>query len=497
MSQPESPADLLKSAGLPQPESQLMDYLRRQRWFSGKDREIERVVIEDAGIAEGEPSLVPVLLRAEYADSGWERYSLPLSVRPAANADYRDAALVAEGLRDGEPVVVLDALLDRQAAARFWGLLEGADPLPTLNGELAGSGAGRPAHDAEIHTLPRDQSNTMLVRGETELLKCFRKLEGTSSPEFEMLEALKDAGFGHIPTPLGLIEYRTAAAEPVVVAMLQPYLHNATDGWAIAMTSLRDLYAAADESEVEDEAEIRDLVDDQGSDFTPDAARLGAVIAEMHLALAGDSMPEPMRAQPAGPTDLRAWADDMLADLETLARADRNLAAKAAREGLRRRIDAIADLPEAGLAIRVHGDLHLGQTARTDDGWVILDFEGEPSRSVEARRRRASALKDVAGILRSLDYASAVALLNWTNPDDPRWTRLQRFGDAWARVNQEALWDTYVATVGASPLLPPAEMAPALLDAYEVQKALYELAYELNHRPDWAWIPLRYLESPA
>jgi maltokinase len=276
------------------------------------------------------------------------------------------------------------------------------------------------------------------------------------------------------------------------MAMLQPYLHNATDGWALAITSLRDLYAEADESDAEDDTAIRELVDEQGSDFTPDAARLGTVIAEMHLALAGDSMPEAMRAEPAGPAELGAWAEEMLADLATL-----DNAGEARVASLRDRIEAVRGLPQAGLAIRVHGDLHLGQTARTDVGWIILDFEGEPSRSVEARRRRASALRDVAGVMRSFDYASAVALLDWTTPDDPRWERLQRFGDTWTRVNQEAFWDAYVATVGGSPLLPPAEMVPVLLDGYMVQKALYELSYELNHRPQWAWIPMRYLEAPT
>jgi maltokinase len=490
---PAGARQLLQAAGLAEPEAMLQGYLTQQRWFSGREREVAALTVEDAGLAEGEPRLLPVLLRVEYGDGGVERYHLPLVVR-TAEGELPGNGLVAEGVRDAAPVHVVDALLDRGGAARFWGLL-GGDPLPTLVGELAGAIEDPAAADSadDIHTLPRDQSNTMLVRGETQLLKCFRKLDDTSSPEFEMLDALKAAGFAHIPTPMGRIEYRRPGAEPVVMAMLQPFLHNATDGWAIAITSLRDLYAAADESDADDEAAIRDLVDEQGSDFTPDAARLGTVIAEMHLALAGDAIPDAMRAQPAGAAELSAWADEMLADLASMEGSGDHQVPVAS---LRARIQAMRGLGQAGLAIRVHGDLHLGQTARTDDGWIVLDFEGEPSRTVAARRRRASALRDVAGVMRSLDYAAAVALMDWTTSADPRWERLRRFGDTWTLVNQEAFWDAYIAALGGSSVLPPGERVPALLDAYMVQKALYELRYELNHRPQWAWIPMRYLERP-
>jgi maltokinase len=130
---------------------------------------------------------------------------------------------------------------------------------------------------------------------------------------------------------------------------------------------------------------------------------------------------------------------------------------------------------------------------RTDAGWIVLDFEGEPSRSVELRRRRSSPLRDVAGVLRSFSYAAAVALMERATPDDPDWERLLAYGDAWAEVNRDAFWDAYVGAVGGSDLLPDAGVVAAVLRAFEVQKAIYELAYELGHRPDLAWIPRRAL----
>ena len=198
-----------------------------------------------------------------------------------------------------------------------------------------------------------------------------------------------------------------------------------------------------------------------------------------------------MRAVEAGPAELAAWTDEMLDDLQTFARSGTGV--NVSIDALRTRIEHLREQASGGRAIRVHGDLHLGQTARTDRGWMVLDFEGEPARSVEARQRKASPLRDVAGMLRSLDYAAAVALLDRTDPDDSQWPKLQRFGDAWAAVNREAFWAAYIAVMGDSGLLPPVPLVPRMLDAYLVQKAVYEVSYELAHRPDWTSIPLRYL----
>ena len=214
-----------------------------------------------------------------------------------------------------------------------------------------------------------------------------------------------------------------------------------------------------------------------------------------------------MRATRAGPEQLGTWADEMIADLDQLLTQGVEAAGAAGadgpalsvegvdREAPASRITPVRDLTDGGLAIRHHGDLHLGQMLRTDDGWVILDFEGEPARDVEARRRHASPLRDVAGMMRSFDYAAAAALLERRSPRDSDWDNLQAFGDTWAAVNREAFWDAYLSTVGASGLLPEGETVVTMLRAFETQKAVYEAGYELRHRPDWAWIPLRFLRE--
>jgi maltokinase len=495
-----TPEEVLRRAGLGDPTAELSSFLRRQRWFSGRDRDLQSIDIVDAGNDGGDPAVVPVLVDAVYGDGGRERYSVPLSVRPAERGIATDAGLVATGTRDGAPVQVVDALVDPEAGLRLWELIGGEREINTIAGSVRGRAETTSAGTegaAGIHPLGRDQSNSSLVREERELLKFFRKLEKGSSPELEMLQALDHAGFSGIAAPLGEIEYRAGADEPALLAILQPYLHNATDGFQMAMTSLRDLYAVAEGQSQDDAIDIPRDIDEQGSDFTPESNRLGALVAEMHLALASDRMPQEMRPEPADPQTMRAWAAEMETDLDRLFAANAALLEGVQRDGLVEAFNRLAGADRGGLAIRYHGDLHLGQLVRTDDGWVILDFEGEPSRSVESRRRRSSPLRDVAGMMRSFNYAAAVALMERVAPSDPDWAHLLTYGDAWADVNRESFWAAYVAVAGGTGLLPDDDQVAAVLRAFEIQKAVYEVGYELGHRPDLAWIAVRALRLLA
>jgi maltokinase len=497
-----TPEEVLREAGLGDPQADLLGFLRRQRWFSGRERDLQGIEIVDAGSDGEDPLLVPLLVDAVYADGGRERYSIPLSVRPGERTLETDAGLVAVGVRHGAPVEVVDALIDPEAAVRFWDLMSTGGEIATAGGRLRGQAeagsagaAPEPLPDGArgIHPLGRDQSNSSLVRDERELLKFFRKIEASSSPELEMLQALHHAGFTGIAGPLGRVEYLQGAGEAAVLAILQPYLHNATDGFQLALTSLRDLYSVAEGAAGADALAIRQAIDEQGSDFTPEANRLGAIVGEMHLALASDRMPEEMRSVPATAEMMQGWAAEMGADLDRLFADHPERTQDLDRDRLQASFQALRQVQGGGLAVRYHGDLHLGQLVRTDAGWTILDFEGEPSRSVEVRRRRSSPLRDVAGMLRSFNYASALALMERATADDPDWEHMLAYGDAWAEVNREAFWDAYVGAVGAGGLLPDAEAVGTVLGAFEVQKAIYEVGYELGHRPDLAWVPLRDL----
>jgi maltokinase len=227
------------------------------------------------------------------------------------------------------------------------------------------------------------------------------------------------------------------------LAVVNRFLSNGTDGFHLALTSLRDLYGARVEPE------------EAGGDFAPDARRLGIITAHMHLAMAS--------AFGTGPATPAAWADEAEASLEGVDLGDLDVGA------VRRAFAALRDLDDAGTSVRIHGDYHLGQVLRTDAGWFVLDFEGEPLRPLEVRRRPTSPLRDVAGMLRSFHYAAAVALRQWNDDGDDEVSFL---ADAWERHNAFAFLEGYAAAEGIDELLPNDEVARTVVRrAFELEKA--------------------------
>lgn len=496
--------ELLSAHGLPDTDV-LADYLHRQRWFGGKAHALSSVrVLDVAVLQEGEPELLVVLLGADYEDGTQERYQLPLAVRRDSPPppDLGEKLLVQTERDDATSLLsVYDALAEPALAWWFWQAMAESRRVPTQSGELRYQSEGlalQPDETGLIRSLGREQSNTSLVRDDSEVLKIVRKVESGTTPELEMTRALDRAGFTAIAAPLGSGEYVERGGEPAVVAMLQPYLHNGTEGWQLALTSLRDLYADAEDGAERDEEQRRQAVQEQGASFQPEAARLGEVTAEMHLALASNAVGEDMRAERITEPMLDAWADQMAADLDRLLRSDSEILAplRARRPTIIGRFDALRSLDDdAGVAIRIHGDYHLGQVLRVDAGWVVLDFEGEPDRPLAARRVRSSPLRDVAGMLRSFHYAAAAALTERRQPDSEGWEPLFLQGVAWAEASCDAFWNAYLARAfdDERSLLPSPSTTLLLRDAFLLQKAVYEVGYELGHRPDWVGIPLRYL----
>ncbi|HET9050977.1 MAG TPA: hypothetical protein VFO60_04695, partial [Candidatus Dormibacteraeota bacterium] len=428
-------------------------------------------------------------------------------------------------LLDGEPAAICDALADPAALAELWDAIRGAETRPGAAGEIRCVNLRMPPAEDDggaIRLLGREQSNTSAVRGDRELLKCLRRVAPGVSPELELTDALARAGFTRVAAPLGAAEYRPAGGgEPTLLAVVQPFLSNGTEGWSLALTSLRALYADMEEMvlpgtpvgdvtlRVErgggEAVAVRPVAEpapavvapDPGegaATFAPEAARLGRVTAEMHLALLRVDGGAEVDARPVTHDDLAGWSRDMTAELDDLL-ANASAAVdplRARRPELVAAFEAVRDVA-GGTAIRVHGDYHLGQALRTDDGWTIIDFEGEPNLPLPERRRRSTALRDVAGMLRSFDYAAAAALAERLSPADPEWTRLEPLGDAWSAANRAAFWSAYTETVEGSPLLPDEAATGVLLRAFELRKAVYETGYELGHRPDWIGIPMRFL----
>ena len=307
---------------------------------------------------------------------------------------------------------------------------------------------------AKVRPLGVEQSNTSLVFDERLVFKLFRRLPDGRNPDVEVTSALADLGFEHVIAPLG-----TWRDDDADFAIVNELLLSSTDGWQLAMTSLRDLY------------DRRCPPEEAPADFGFEAERLGRVTAQLHEALS--------EAFPVGDADVDSWIDDMEAQLERVSLPDDLApAARAVYEAVRS--------VDVGPAFRIHGDYHLGQTLLTDLGWYVLDFEGEPARPVAERRRPSSPLRDVAGMVRSFHYAAEAALRQVGSEDEED----RRLAGAWERHVAERFLAGYEGYEPLERLLPPTETRPVVQRAFELDKAIYEVGYETAHRPDWVGIPL-------
>jgi trehalose synthase-fused probable maltokinase len=419
-------------------------WLVQQRWFGSKGREPAGVEVLDLVVVDPEPPLLGIALLAVHFTAGPDEiYQLPL---------------VLEG--DGE---LHDLPTDRLASNRLLRLIEGAGKASSEHGrvdfdwnrERALIPAG-----AEGRPIAAEQSNTSVVYGENAILKVFRRLEAGINPELEMLRRLDARGFLQIPALLGWFEYRGEGLE-ATLGIVQEFIADGRDGWEWVLDRLGD----------DAESLLAPLRD------------LGRAVGAMHTALGGDPddpafAPEPLDAERAGA--LVAALDQQIDDLFRALPDDPRLAPIAGRhEELREQLRALA-ASGGGMAIRVHGDLHLGQTLIADRGWTILDFEGEPARSLAERRAKHSPLRDVAGLLRSIAYAPLAA-------------RLQRGAEPpadWEERARVEVLDGYLEAVDPQLLPPTRDEVDQLLAIYELEKAVYELNYELNNRPDWVEIPV-------
>jgi maltokinase len=427
-------------------EALIPAYLAAQRWYAGAEPPDPNSVRVERGRELWAGADDHRLWHATVA-AGGTHYQLLIGERPAGErAEFlhgREAAI----LGSVDSAVFYDAVLDTELARV---LLHVAS-----DGEQSA---------ARARPMNSEQSNTSLVFDDRLILKVYRRLHEGRNPDVEVTTALAAAGFGHVALPL--VTWRE---DPYDLAFGQQFLNGGSEGWALALTSLRDLYNSA----CEDPAQA-------GGDFANDARRLGRMTAEMHQALAATF------GVVRGPAVGAAW--DALLE-RTVARlitasdsAGRDLLARSAL--LLARLRAVAD---PGPAIRVHGDYHLGQVMETDGGWYVLDFEGEPSKSLSERTALTPSLKDVSSMLRSLDYASRYVLTERAASEMAQLVPLAR---AWYAHNRQAFLEGYLDVDGIRDLLPGPDSAPAVLFAFELDKALYELDYERAHRPDWMPVPL-------
>jgi maltokinase len=441
-------------------------WLPTQRWFGGKGRAADVEVTRLAALSTVPHEVSIWLARVSYRDGGTETYQVPLVTRETPVAHLEHVLLGTIDAADS-PVWVYDALHDKDVT-QAW--LEGIRSAST-------DGPLRFVRNVEPNEIPEnehslalttEQSNTSLMYGDVAILKVFRRLQPGVNPDIEIHAALSERGAQHVARLFGSA-HAELDGQTYALAMLQEFLTTATNGWELAKISVRDLMAEADLH-----------ADEAGGDFAGEAERLGGAIAETHADLAAAF------GESTAPADqLAARVAGMHARLEHAVGVVPELAELA--EGLGATFDAVTSGDTPVALQRIHGDLHLGQALRTVRRWVVIDFEGEPMADLSARRDPDSPLRDIAGMLRSFEYAGHYRLAE-TGPD----SQLAYRADEWTQRNRDAFCTGYAAVAGHDP-----REQPALLSAFEADKAVYEAVYEARNRPSWLPIPLASLSRLA
>lgn len=439
-------------------EDDLLAFMTTRRWFGAKSREVAHARLVDlVPLAGGDTPLALALAEIRYQPGTHDVYQLLLSVRPAGGGG-RDRVTQAG------PEEVFDALEEAEGCAPILSLIAQEAALDAGSGShlrFSTAGSGVPTTAACVRPLGADQSNSAVVFGDDLLLKTYRRLEPGVNPELEILRFLSERGFPNVPELLGWYE-RDGEPIEATLGILLRYIPGTKDGFAVALEAL-----GGDPSTV-----------------FPKLRRLGEVTATMHGLLASDTAdphfaPETPSAQSI---DLiRASLDEEMTDLFSGLADHEELGALASRlEEVRDRLRGIEPGGDLGRRIRQHGDFHLGQALWDGTDWVVIDFEGEPARPVAQRRSKRLPLRDVAGMMRSISYAAWVA-------------RLDRGRDVpatWEEDARAAFLDGYQDVMEPLGVLPALrETTRDLLDLFELEKAVYELRYELDHRPEWAHIP--------
>lgn len=473
------------------PDAALLEsYLIRTRWFAGKGRPF--VVDDVRTIAEvppqhGRPSLSVYLVTVTYVDedAGSELYQVPLSGYADVEERISHAYLGAIETENGA-VHLYDAVHDREAMGIWLDGFISAEPSGTAHIDrlrFHRVPGGAPLDDTLVSSpLTGEQSNSSARFDDTAIMKLFRKVSPGINPDIEIHEELTRGGSEDIAQLYGWVEVEVDG-QLLQTAMLQEFLSTATDGFELAVASVRALLADPEQR-----------VEDSGGDFAGEAARLGEALAQVHAL-----MRDRFAAGTRGGDTAADLARAMRGRLDEARRSVPGLEAHVPQ--LHHLYDEVAALD--GLEVqRVHGDLHLGQTLRTSHGWRIVDFEGEPGRPFAQRSLPDSPWRDVAGMLRSFDYAAAMIEMSWAtdaDTDDGQALRAERAREWSARAREHFLVAYVTAAASDRRTAAPDLSGPerVLLDAYVADKAVYEVLYEIRNRPTWVSIPLEALERLA
>ncbi|HEX9989508.1 MAG TPA: putative maltokinase [Chloroflexia bacterium] len=508
-------------------EAILPAYLLSCRWFGGKAR-----TIRSAEIAEAFPfshGAFITTIQVRYAEGEPQTYVLPLTFASGERSAkvQRDTPQAVVAQLPGS--VLYDAVYDKGFASSLLEAIREDSQFKSSSGEIRAwpttefQELAEPSQSPlEPRIMRAEQSNTSVMYGGSFILKLFRRLEEGTSPDLEIGRFLTEKGYSHTPPLAGAVEYYPHTGEPLTLAILQGFVPNQGDAWQYTLDALGDYFTRATEMRL-DGREIsprnQHLLNIISEDIPPHIRQatgpfmeavglLGRRTAEMHIALASDPddpafAPEPFTEgyQASIYEAMRGLTGQAMSLLRNRMDSLPDATEREARNTLEREGDVLARFQPLvehrlnAMRTRCHGDYHLGQVLYTGSDFAIIDFEGEPVRSLAERRRKHSPLKDVAGMLRSFHYAAYAALFSELEKGADA-QRHEPLASAWYLWVSAAFLREYLAVARQGSFLPADEEdLLVLLDAHILEKAVYELIYELNNRPDWVRIPLQALRG--
>jgi len=441
-------------------EEELRDWVQQQRWYASKSRHVAGIAIVESITLREDPPLLLALVQTRFATGTHELYQLPLALRS------EDEVPRGESIAHTDGWTVYDALAEPMQAIELLKRIESTDEITTADGQFSfhqfDGVEPRLSAATAVRLMGVEQSNSSVVFDDSVVLKVFRKLEPGVNPELEVLRFLTWRGFPNIAPLHGWYDY-DGQAFASTLGVAQSFLPDAIGGWELA---LDELWSAPEM-------------------FLERLGSLGTVTAELHTVLASDAADPAFSPEEPSQEALGLLTATIDEDIERiflqLPDDDDRLAPIAGRgQDVRERLAARAQVGVSGRVIRTHGDYHLGQTLHTPRGWVIIDFEGEPGRPLPERRQKRSPLRDVASMLRSFAYVTSALQIQ----------RNRRAPADFEQRARERFLEHYFAAVDPT-LMPGGEaVINNLLSIYELEKAIYELRYELNNRPDWISIPV-------
>jgi maltose alpha-D-glucosyltransferase/alpha-amylase len=496
----------------------LPEYIRNCRWFGAKARTLRHMRVHEQSPISAEPDAAEFwFVEVSYLDGPNETYALPVQIAlgDAAHAISQSAphAVIAR-FHGAEEAILFDAVWDAHFREKLFRLMLDRQCATGKNGHLIGTISQAFVQTAaekipSSHVLSGEQSNSSMLFENKFFLKLYRKLEDGVNPDVEVTRFLTERGnFPNVPTFGGAIEYRRGKSEPTVVCLLQSAITSENDAWLMTLDHVGRYYerVLGRKADLQNQTAPPGALLDEliGGVYPEKAMLLGQRTAELHRALASVEddrafVPEPFNAmaQRSAYQNMRALLRRNFALLQKklpdLSEAFREEAKQvlATESQIHEREKRLLDRKANAAKIRIHGDYHLGQVLYTGKDFVILDFEGEPARPLSERKLKRSALRDVAGMMRSFQYAAYSALWQpaMRTEDVPF---LERWADLWYRQMSSVFLQSYLQTTPGAIFVPQnADDLQILLEAYLLDKAVYEIGYELNNRPDWVVIPVR------